>query len=115
MPQDIVRVLQITDPHLFAEADNNLRGTVTADTLNAVVDHVLEQRWPADFVVLTGDLVQDAGAPRVGGWPPQGGMTNIPPVTEVNPVNTVNPVNMTEVNPVNMSQVLVVNPVNPNR
>ena len=56
MPQDIVRVLQITDPHLFAEADNNLRGTVTADTLNAVVDHVLEQRWPADFVVLTGDL-----------------------------------------------------------
>ena len=62
MPQDIVRVLQITDPHLFAEADNNLRGTVTADTLNAVVDHVLEQRWPADFVVLTGDLVQDDSA-----------------------------------------------------
>jgi len=62
MPLDAVRVLQVTDPHLFAEADGNLRGTVTAETLTSVVDHILGARWPADFVVSTGDLIQDDSA-----------------------------------------------------
>jgi len=62
MPQDTVRVLQVTDPHLFAEADGSLRDTITADTLRSVVDHIGRQQWPADFVAATGDLVQDDSA-----------------------------------------------------
>ena len=62
MPQDTVRVLQVTDPHLFAEADGSLRGTVTAETLKSVVEHIGRQQWPADFVASTGDLVQDDSA-----------------------------------------------------
>ncbi|MDG2376302.1 MAG: 3',5'-cyclic-AMP phosphodiesterase [Woeseiaceae bacterium] len=62
MPPDPVRILQVTDPHLYAEADGSLRGTVTADSLNAVVDHIRRQEWPADFVVSTGDIVQDDSA-----------------------------------------------------
>jgi len=62
MPGDNVRVLQVTDPHLFAEADGNLRGTVTAATLRSVVDHIGRQQWPADFVASTGDIIQDDSA-----------------------------------------------------
>jgi len=62
MPQQTVRVLQVTDPHLFAEAGGSLRGTVTAETLKSVVAHIGRQRWPADFVASTGDIVQDDSA-----------------------------------------------------
>jgi len=62
MPRDPVRILQVTDPHLYAEADGSLRGTVTADSLNAVVNHIGQQKWPADFVAVTGDIVQDDSA-----------------------------------------------------
>lgn len=56
---DAVRVLQITDPHLFADADAGLRGTVTHLTLAAVIEDVLRRAWPADIVAVTGDLIQD--------------------------------------------------------
>lgn len=62
MPRDPVRILQVTDPHLYAEADGSLRGTVTAESLKAVVDHIGRQEWPADFVAVTGDIVQDDSA-----------------------------------------------------
>ncbi len=54
-----IRVLQITDPHLFAEPDGSLRGVVTEESLRAVLAHVAENAWPADLVVVTGDLIQD--------------------------------------------------------
>ncbi|HEX9853436.1 MAG TPA: metallophosphoesterase [Woeseiaceae bacterium] len=56
---DAVRVLQVTDPHLFAQPDGSLRGTNTRLTLQAVLDHITEAAWPADLVALTGDLIQD--------------------------------------------------------
>lgn len=62
MPPNTVRVLQVTDPHLFAAADGSLRGTVTAESLKSVVDHIRRQQWPADFVASTGDIVQDDSA-----------------------------------------------------
>ncbi|MEQ9562453.1 MAG: metallophosphoesterase, partial [Woeseiaceae bacterium] len=52
-------MLHITDPHLFAEPDECLRGINTRATLQAVLDHVREADWQAEFVALTGDLVQD--------------------------------------------------------
>ena len=52
-------MLHITDPHLFADRNDSLRGTVTYSSLKRVLDHVRDSRWPADLVALTGDLIQD--------------------------------------------------------
>lgn len=54
-----VRVLHVTDPHLFAAADSSLRGTVTQSTFTAVLDHYRESGWIADLVAMTGDVIQD--------------------------------------------------------
>lgn len=54
-----VRVLHVTDPHLFADAEGSLRGTVTCLALQSVLDHIRRCDWPADLVAVTGDLIQD--------------------------------------------------------
>ncbi|MEE4161757.1 MAG: metallophosphoesterase [Woeseiaceae bacterium] len=56
---DTLRVLQVTDPHLFASHEETLRGCATWQSLNDTVDHYLARDWRADIVYLTGDLVQD--------------------------------------------------------
>jgi Icc protein len=56
---DPVRVLHVTDPHLFSDAEGSLRGANTRTTLQSVLDHILAEAWPADLVALTGDLIQD--------------------------------------------------------
>ena len=56
---DSVRVLHVTDPHLFGDAESSLRGTVTHASLSAVIDDIRQRDWPADFVAMTGDLIQD--------------------------------------------------------
>jgi Icc protein len=53
------RILHVTDPHLFADADGSLRGVVTDTTLKAVVEHIARSEWPADLVAMTGDVIQD--------------------------------------------------------
>jgi len=57
-----VRVLHLTDPHLFADPHGALRGAVTYDTLQRVLAHYRESGFRADFVALTGDIVQDDSA-----------------------------------------------------
>lgn len=57
-----VRILQVTDPHLFADAGGELRGVVTHATFSAVVDDIRNEGWPADLVAVTGDIVQDDSA-----------------------------------------------------
>ena len=54
--------MHLTDPHLFAEADGDLRGTVTQDSLQRVLDHYQAGDWRADRALITGDLIQDASA-----------------------------------------------------
>jgi Icc protein len=54
-----IRVLHLTDPHLFAGAEGELRGAVTAATLQRVLDHYSAGDWRAKRVLVTGDLVQD--------------------------------------------------------
>ncbi|MEO1201604.1 MAG: metallophosphoesterase, partial [Pseudomonadota bacterium] len=56
------RVLHLTDPHLFAAADGELRGVVTAASLGQVLDHYRNGGWKADIVIASGDLVQDDSA-----------------------------------------------------
>ena len=56
---DPIRVLHVTDPHLFADSDSSLRGTVTHSSLQNVLSHFQRSGWSADLVALTGDLIQD--------------------------------------------------------
>lgn len=56
---ECLRVLQLTDPHVFADRDAELRGLKTWRSLSNVVDHYERGDWRADLVFLTGDLVQD--------------------------------------------------------
>ena len=55
----MIRVLHLTDPHLFAEPDGELRGAVTAASLQTVLDHYNAGDWRAKRVLATGDLIQD--------------------------------------------------------
>lgn len=57
-----MRVLHITDPHLFADRQAALRGAVTYETLQAVLAHYQASGFAADLVTLTGDIVQDDSA-----------------------------------------------------
>lgn len=57
-----MRVLHVTDPHLFADRQGSLRGAVTYDTLRAVLGHYRASGFAADLVALTGDIVQDDSA-----------------------------------------------------
>lgn len=53
-------LLQVTDPHLHANAASKMRGVNTYDTFLAILEHVQrDRRWPPDAIVATGDLVQD--------------------------------------------------------
>ena len=53
-----VRLLQISDPHLFASPQGALRGVPTLASLRAVLRHAL-QRDTYDAVLVTGDIVHD--------------------------------------------------------
>ena len=57
-----VRILHVTDPHLFADPASSLRGTVTHATLAKVLAHYLQSDWQADLIAMTGDVVQDDSA-----------------------------------------------------
>lgn len=54
-----VRILQITDPHLFANEDGQLLGVPTTKSFQAVLEAILRSSFDYDFILATGDLVQD--------------------------------------------------------
>lgn len=54
-----VRVLQITDTHLFADKRGTLLGINTWDSYQAVLAAIGARRHACDLVVATGDLAQD--------------------------------------------------------
>lgn len=57
------RLLHITDTHLFARPEGELRGVVTHDTLAAVLRAARAQSlWPPTAVLATGDLSEDESA-----------------------------------------------------
>ncbi len=60
--RESIQVLHLTDPHLFADPLGELRGTVTAHSLQQVLDHYQSGDWRADRVLITGDLIQDDSA-----------------------------------------------------
>lgn len=54
-----VRILHVTDPHLFADGESSLRGTVTDETLASVLADYRQSGWQADVIAMTGDVIQD--------------------------------------------------------
>ncbi len=54
-----MRIIQISDLHLFADPKQKLLGLNTADSLRAVVDLVKQTPKPIHLILLTGDLSQD--------------------------------------------------------
>lgn len=62
-----VRILQITDTHLFAGETDTLLGINTLHSYHAVLDAIVKQQLPADLIVATGDLVQDQSTRPISG------------------------------------------------
>ncbi|WP_166357923.1 3',5'-cyclic-AMP phosphodiesterase [Pseudomonas akapageensis] len=54
-----VLLVQLSDSHLFAEADGSLLGMKTAVSLQRVVERVLQEQPQVDLLLATGDLSQD--------------------------------------------------------
>ncbi len=54
-----VRLIQVTDPHLFADPKAQLLGVNTAQSLEAVLNTIKAIEYPADFMLATGDISQD--------------------------------------------------------
>ena len=54
-----LKVLQVTDCHLFASRAGRLRDLCTLDTLNAVLTQASEEATP-DAILATGDIAQEA-------------------------------------------------------
>jgi 3',5'-cyclic-AMP phosphodiesterase len=54
-----VRLVQFTDPHLYADEGGQLRGVATFPALLRTLAHARAHDWPVDAILVTGDLVQD--------------------------------------------------------
>ncbi|WOT04627.1 3',5'-cyclic-AMP phosphodiesterase [Shewanella youngdeokensis] len=56
---DSVRLVQVTDPHLFADPEAQLLGVNTSQSLKAVLNTISAVKYPAHFMLATGDISQD--------------------------------------------------------
>ena len=54
-----LRILQITDLHLYADPQGRLLGQNTRLTLDLVLELASRTYWPVDRILITGDLVHD--------------------------------------------------------
>lgn len=54
-----VLLVQLSDSHLFAEADGRLLGMNTRQSLEKVIESVLAEQPAVDLILATGDLSQD--------------------------------------------------------
>jgi Icc protein len=54
-----VRIVQVTDAHLYRDTDSVLAGVPTWKTFRAVLGQIERQHGDFDYLILTGDLAQD--------------------------------------------------------
>ena len=59
---EAIRLLLLSDPHLFASPEGNLRGVKTLASLQCVLGAATARKPAADAVVCTGDIVNDEPA-----------------------------------------------------
>jgi Icc protein len=57
---DVVRLVQVTDSHIFADPEGCLLGLNTRESFEAVCARVEREEWRPDALLATGDLAQDA-------------------------------------------------------
>lgn len=57
--QSVIKLLQITDPHLFSDPSDTLLGVNTHASFQAVLDEIQQQAVDFDAILATGDLIQD--------------------------------------------------------
>ena len=62
MDHQKIRIIQITDTHLFEATSGNLMGVRTRDTLSAVLELINQQYGDFECLLVTGDLTQDGSA-----------------------------------------------------
>lgn len=55
----VVRLVQLTDPHLFGDEARTLRGIATYPAFLEAIAHARARAWPPDAILVTGDLVHD--------------------------------------------------------
>lgn len=60
LPPGSLRILQLTDTHLYADPGGCLLGLNTLDSLDAVIELARAELGPVDLVLATGDMVHDA-------------------------------------------------------
>lgn len=58
---DVFKFVQITDPHLFRDEKEELLGINTFQSLQQVIKEIQQQDFVYDFVLATGDIVQESG------------------------------------------------------
>ena len=56
---DSVLLVQLSDSHLFAEANGRLLGMETRDSLQQVIQRVLDEQPQIDLLLASGDISQD--------------------------------------------------------
>ncbi len=54
-----IRIVQVTDAHLYRDPDGVLAGVSTWKTFRAVLGQIERQHGDFDYLILTGDLAQD--------------------------------------------------------
>jgi 3',5'-cyclic-AMP phosphodiesterase len=59
---DVLKILQLTDTHLYGTPEGRLAGMDTHASLQDVIALAQAQHWPPDLILATGDLAQD-GSP----------------------------------------------------
>lgn len=59
MTQRSIRIVQLSDLHLFAEPEKSLLGINTQESFEAVIAQLREDPKKADMILLSGDLSQD--------------------------------------------------------
>ena len=62
LSSDSIKLLQITDTHLFAADEGSLLSVRTADSFSAVVQEILHRQVQFDYILATGDISQDHSA-----------------------------------------------------
>jgi 3',5'-cyclic-AMP phosphodiesterase len=62
LPEGSIRILQITDCHLYADPANSLAGINTEQSLLQLLNVAKERILPTDLILVTGDLIHDASA-----------------------------------------------------
>lgn len=63
MSEAPLRIIQISDTHLFSDPNKKLLGVPTQKSLEAVLEHIRRHAQPFDFIIHTGDLTQDYSEP----------------------------------------------------